>query len=193
METAESMHQVGDLLSKEPGSAARFNAGKVPYQFLDIRVLAKSVRLRSRAKGPAADVPHLADILDKLADWQHGGAPVDLHAAVSLLADDLKVATDDSSVDAWMGIPWDDCARVFEYGSKKYNSWNWIKGQAWSVPLASAVRHLLWLASGIPTDEESGLSHFGHFLANIMMLDYFYGEYPDGDDRPPFLAGAKKG
>lgn len=177
---------VGDLLSKEPGSAARFNAGKVPYDLLDVDVLAECSRFQEKIHGPNKHIPHFSTILKCLARWQHGGTPDDLFAAAETLALDVKVAINVSNL-AWGGISWDDCARVFEYGSKKYCAYNWVKGQKWSVPFASALRHLTKMAGGEPVDEESELAHFGHFLANIMMLAYFYKGYTDGDDRPPFL------
>lgn len=174
---------VGNLNSNERGTAARFNEGKVPYQFLDFQVLSDSLQFIS---DKTDDVACFQKVVDCLAKFQHGGSPSDLYASAYILAYYLNTPTTIAN-SAWQHIPWDDCARVFEYGSKKYCSWNWLKGQNWSVPLACAMRHLLKIIGGELIDDESGLSHFGHFLANIMMLAYFYEAFPDGDDRPPFI------
>ena len=78
-------------------------------------------------------------------------------------------------------------ARVWEYGAKKYSRDNWQKGQAWSVPLASLLRHLSAWQSGEDIDQESGISHLAHASANIRMLTLYFKNYKEGDDRPKGL------
>ena len=78
-------------------------------------------------------------------------------------------------------------ARVWQYGSRKYNAWNWTKGMAWSVPFACAMRHLAAFQRGEELDQESGEHHLDHVMCNIRMLRYYVTEYPEGDDRPPRL------
>ena len=64
----------------------------------------------------------------------------------------------------------------------------------WSVPLACAARHiLLGPMAGESIDSESGLSHRGHFLCNIVMLLTFVRTYPEGDDRPSKWLGSMDG
>ena len=77
----------------------------------------------------------------------------------------------------------EDCARVFDYGRKKYAEWNWAKGQAWSAPLGCLLRHLAAWQRGEDNDPESGLPHLGHAMCNLVMLSTFAQTYPEGDDR----------
>lgn len=74
------------------------------------------------------------------------------------------------------------CARVFNYGRRKYAEWNWAKGSAWSVPLGSILRHLSALQRGELVDPESGLPHTGHILCNALMLDHYTQYYPELND-----------
>jgi len=78
----------------------------------------------------------------------------------------------------------EDEARVWEYGKRKYSAWNWAKGQAWSVPFASLMRHLNAWQQGETLDPESGLPHLAHAACNIRMLTLFAKTFPEGDDRP---------
>lgn len=170
---------VGDLDSKARGTAARFNEGKVPLELVDLDVIYQSM----------IDVDPFKPVVQQLAIWQHGGSSKNLLTASYYLASFLAKTNDDKS---FGGIPWDECARVFEYGAKKYCEWNWLKGQAWSVPFACAVRHLDKIYKGQLIDEESGQTHMGHFLCNVVMLCYYEKEYKEGDNRPPFLANVEE-
>lgn len=75
---------------------------------------------------------------------------------------------------------------VFEYGSSKYNDFNWCKGLPYSSLYSAAIRHLSlkWWA-GQEIDDESGLHHLDHAITNLIMLKYYithkdkYGEYDD--------------
>jgi hypothetical protein len=78
----------------------------------------------------------------------------------------------------------EDEARVWEYGKRKYNAWNWTKGMAWSIPLACALRHLAKWQMGEENDKESGLPHLAHAMCNIRMLTLYSTNYTEGDDRP---------
>ena len=79
----------------------------------------------------------------------------------------------------------EDEARVWDYGTKKYNAWNWAKGMPWSVPYACAMRHLAAWQRGEEIDPESGQPHLAHVMCNIRMLTLYAKTYPEGDDRPP--------
>lgn len=78
----------------------------------------------------------------------------------------------------------EDCAKVFEYGRRKYASWNWAKGMEWSIPLACILRHLSAWQRGEDNDHESGLPHLGHVMCNLVMLTTYARTYPEGDNRP---------
>lgn len=81
-------------------------------------------------------------------------------------------------------IALEECAKVFDYGRRKYSEWNWLKGQDWSHPYASLLRHLSAWHQGEDIDPESGLPHLGHAMCNMVMLSTFAKTYPQGDNRP---------
>lgn len=156
---------IGDVNSNEKGSGARFNEGKPPFELIPLRLIADCFMDRP-----------IVDVLYSLAVWQEGGKAEDLWLAVDDLARVLKVTREQMFI---------DCARVFEYGRKKYAAWNWLKGMPWSVVLGCAVRHLFAIDRGEELDKESGFPHSGHFMCNIIMLTQFERTYKEGDDRPP--------
>lgn len=81
-------------------------------------------------------------------------------------------------------VSMEDCARVFDYGRKKYAEWNWAKGMDWSIPYACMLRHLSKWHQGEDIDEESGLPHLAHAMCNMVMLSTYAKTYPEGDNRP---------
>lgn len=85
------------------------------------------------------------------------------------------------------------CAKVFEYGRRKYASWNWAKGMDWSIPYSCMLRHLAAWQRGEDNDPESGLPHLGHVMCNLVMLTTYARTYPEGDNRPAkWLSPAKE-
>lgn len=64
--------------------------------------------------------------------------------------------------------------KVLTYGAKKYAARNWERGQPWSVPYASCMRHLQAWHSGEDIDSESGLLHLAHAVCNLMFLLAFH-------------------
>jgi hypothetical protein len=83
-------------------------------------------------------------------------------------------------------VPWgaiDAMARVFGFGLKKYGPWNWAKGFPWLQPYASLMRHLKAWHEGEDYDQESGLSHLDHAIANIAMLIEFRDRGTGTDNR----------
>lgn len=154
---------VGDVNSTARGSGARFNAGKASLELVPLTVMATALKTENT---PALDALFL------LGRWQETGELHYLHQALRSLGPKV----------------WEDCAAVFDYGRRKYAEWNWAKGMQWSIPTACAARHLLAAARGEALDAESGHSHAGHAACNIVMLLTFARTYPEGDDRPRFLA-----
>lgn len=155
---------IGNVKSKARGSGARYNDGKPAMELIPFRLLLGTI---------GAEV---AEVMEQLAAWQEG------EDSAAELALDLAAGRKDYG--------WEDCARVFEYGRKKYASWNWAKGMPWSVPAACAVRHLLAIDRGEELDPESGLPHWGHVMCNLVMLATFVDTYTEGDDRPEELRRA---
>jgi hypothetical protein len=76
-----------------------------------------------------------------------------------------------------------DMAAVLEKSREKYPRGNWAKGNNYSVPYDSMMRHLLAWQSGESKDIETGLSHLAHAALNLMMLHYYEENFPDMDDR----------
>lgn len=62
------------------------------------------------------------------------------------------------------------CAKVLEFGAKKYARNNWQKGMNLTTILDSMLRHIAALNSGEFIDPESGLPHIGHIQCNAMFL-----------------------
>jgi hypothetical protein len=78
-----------------------------------------------------------------------------------------------------------ECARVFMYGRNKYDAWNWAKGMDWLIPYDCMMRHMEAWQRREENDPESGLSHLGHAMCNLVMLCFYALCYPQGDNRPP--------
>lgn len=77
--------------------------------------------------------------------------------------------------------------RVLAYGGKKYVPGNWLKGQPWSVPYDSMMRHMKDWQRGIELDEESQLPHLDHALTNLIFLSAYRDVFPEGDNRWPAM------
>ncbi len=167
----------GDVASTEPGSAARYLAGKPPLELIPLGLIAE-VLWHERGVPAPVDSLDTHEALKSLGMFQmrQQGRPALTRIARVLDADRQA---------------WQDCAAVFDYGRRKYAEWNWAKGMAWSIPIGCAARHLLAMARGEENDPESGLPHRGHVMCNIVMLLWFMSEYVEGDDRytPPLPHG----
>lgn len=72
---------------------------------------------------------------------------------------------------------------VLEYGEEKYASWNWMKGQEVTAICESLLRHTFAFMDGEDNDPESGLSHLGHMMSNLMFISYMLREKPEWDNR----------
>lgn len=63
-------------------------------------------------------------------------------------------------------------AKIFTFGAKKYNDYNYKNGKGldWSRPYAAMIRHLNAWNDGEDNDPETGQSHLYHAGCCIMML-----------------------
>ncbi len=75
-------------------------------------------------------------------------------------------------------------ARVFEYGARKYDDWNWSRGLRFSRLFNAAQRHLWAWFAGHEMDNESGLHAIDHAICDLMMLRWMIIHREDLDDRP---------
>jgi hypothetical protein len=68
-------------------------------------------------------------------------------------------------------VPIKSIARIMEFGATKYDDGNWkLGGKPDKEYLDSMFRHItLWL-EGEVYDEDSGCSHLGHAIWNLMAL-----------------------
>ena len=78
----------------------------------------------------------------------------------------------------------EDVNRVWEYGANKYAAWNWAKGMDWVIPYECMMRHMAAWYRGEEIDPESGQTHLGHAMANLLMLVHYRDAFPEGDTRP---------
>tara|TARA_R110002167_G_scaffold7563_2_gene35880 strand:+ start:14825 stop:15319 length:495 start_codon:yes stop_codon:yes gene_type:complete len=70
-------------------------------------------------------------------------------------------------------------AQVLEFGSRKYDRGNWLKGFPDTSLIDSMMRHLTAYISGEVLDPESGLPHIDHIHANAKFL----AEHGDRDEK----------
>ena len=73
--------------------------------------------------------------------------------------------------------------RVLEFGTTKYEPFNWTKGLSITEICESLKRHLDAFMEGEDDDPESKLSHIGHIQCNALFLSWMYENRPDLDDR----------
>jgi hypothetical protein len=163
---------VGDVNSEEMGSGARWNAGKVPFDMLPLKLLVEFMIPRSEY--------HEADeLLTYMGHWQAGDDSA-LDDALAFTAEIMKL----HHLHAFA-----ECANVFQHVTtrpvKPYPKWNWTKGMSWSVPLGCIVRHALAWRSGEAYDPETNFLHLAHIQCNLLMLKLYQKTYTEGDDRPP--------
>jgi len=84
-------------------------------------------------------------------------------------------------------LPWEalqQLGRIYEYGSRKYEDYNFRKGYAWSLSFDALLRHLFAFWSGEDLDPESGLPHTAHAAWHALTLSLFSEAEKGKDDRP---------
>ena len=79
----------------------------------------------------------------------------------------------------------EEIAKVLDFGSRKYDSWNWAQGFKWSRLYGSTLRHLFAHMRGENKDPETGLSHLAHVGCNVLFLIYHELHGVGEDDRHP--------
>jgi hypothetical protein len=77
----------------------------------------------------------------------------------------------------------EEIAKVFTFGSKKYNAHNWRGGFNYSRVLDAVMRHINAFNAGQDNDIETGLSHLAHASCGLMFLITFVKTQTGLDDR----------
>jgi len=92
---------------------------------------------------------------------------------------------DDSAKPSLGLVPWTALAAIakaFDYGAKKYATYNFTKGIKYMRLISAAGRHIWQYAWVEKTDPETGLSHLAHAGACICMALWMEENRPDLDD-----------
>ena len=77
-----------------------------------------------------------------------------------------------------------ELGEVLTSGADKYGANNWRKGIDYTRLLSATLRHVLALVEGEDLDQESGLHHAAHAMAELMfMLDFYMEGRSELDDR----------
>ena len=77
----------------------------------------------------------------------------------------------------------EDLVKVLEFGAKKYGDDNWKKGLPTTEICESMLRHTFAFMQGEDNDTESGISHIGHIMCNVMFLAHMIREKKEFDNR----------
>lgn len=95
----------------------------------------------------------------------------------------LRLNQNKTRLDLMPSYALEHVGQVFTKGAEKYSADNWRSGMSWSKPLASMERHLAAYKQCKDFDEETGLLHMAHLVANGLFLVEYYKIFPQGDDR----------
>jgi hypothetical protein len=85
--------------------------------------------------------------------------------------------------------PWplEQLAKVYTYGTVKYDDDNWWKGLKWRKDVFGCVtRHIYKWLRGEKYDDESGLHHLAHAAWNLFSLMSYERNNIGQDDRCPY-------
>jgi hypothetical protein len=84
-------------------------------------------------------------------------------------------------------LPLDELARVYTYGTVKYDDDNWWKGLKWKKEVFGCItRHIWKWMRGEKYDDESGLHHLAHAAWNCFTLMEYERCGIGIDDRCPY-------
>lgn len=75
-------------------------------------------------------------------------------------------------------------AELYGKGAEKYEARNWEKGIAWSLCMASMMRHITLFWEGESLDSETGCHHLTSAAFYCLALMQYEETHPELDDRP---------
>lgn len=74
--------------------------------------------------------------------------------------------------------------KVWTFGAKKYDQWNWTKGIKYVRIISALMRHTAAIAAGEDRDPESGCLHAAHIrCCAAMLIEFTQNNRTDLDDR----------
>jgi nucleoside 2-deoxyribosyltransferase len=85
------------------------------------------------------------------------------------------------------GYPLNELAKIYTYGTQKYDDNNWRKGMKWGRLFGAMMRHAWAFWRGESIDPESGLHHLAHAAWQCFALMDYEKTKPELDDRFPDL------
>jgi len=164
------------MITKE-NEAARFNEGKVVFSYIDFRMFENMYKYFNylRNTNESAELINemikiLSTIVAEDAEEIHETyVPLLQAVGYKLTMNMLGIKFYESSVYDLRAF--EDMAKVLEYGAKKYARNNWKKGYVNKFSaIDSLYRHLREIIIGVKLDDESGETHMGHIMCNIMFI-----------------------
>lgn len=87
-------------------------------------------------------------------------------------------------------LPWwslDQLAKVYTYGTIKYDDDNWWKGMPWKKVIGPLWRHFAKWMRGEKYDDESGLHHLAHVAWQCFALMEYERNKIGKDNRVPYI------
>jgi hypothetical protein len=103
--------------------------------------------------------------------------------SVKELKEGVKFDQGKNRYDLIPGYPLDELAKIYTYGTTKYDDNNWRKGLAWGRLFGAMMRHAWAFWRGQSLDPESGLHHLAHAAWQCFALMEYERTKPELDDR----------
>jgi hypothetical protein len=89
--------------------------------------------------------------------------------------------------------PLDELAKVYTYGTEKYDSDNYLKGMKWRKVIGPLLRHLWKWIRGEKIDEESNCHHLSMVVWQCFALMLYEKDSIGIDNRCPYLLDLMEG
>lgn len=182
---------VGDVNSREMGTAARANGDKPDWSLMSLRQVASlmmNLSIIEKYRDDFSTGSAAAKLVDILGQFQEGLCSADqlLFASVAYHWDQYEDVSGGSEPSPLSKVL-EPVIAVWEYGKIKYSEFNWATGAKWSIPIGSLKRHIDDIIYDHEDfDSESLELHSAHIVCNAMMLVHYAQFWKKGDDRPLF-------